>query len=122
MGVGTESWEGQAVPLVGESEIKADTIGNDILTLTGASGHTADFLVCRLYAGTEKFSVDISGNVVAAGNILPSGFVATKNNSTTEPTTTHITTDGGLMVATVSGTVRLYFRVGGTVYYVNKDG
>jgi len=119
---GTEFWEGQALPSVGETEIKADTTTNDVLTITGSSGHTADFLVCQTYAGTEMFYVDISGNIYPAGNVLPTGFVATKNNGTVAPTTSHITTDGGLMVATVSGSVRLYFRVGGTVYYVNKDG
>jgi len=123
---GTEMWEGMSVPLVGESEIKADTTTNDILTITGSSGHSADFLVLQTYAGVEKFVVDISGNVTANNvsgvNILASGFVGTKNNGTTAPTTSHVTSDGGLMVATVSGTVRLYFRVGGTVYYCNKDG
>jgi len=118
MAEGNEMWEGMSVPLVGESEIKADTTTNDILTITGSSGHSADFLVLQTYAGVEKFVVDISGNVTAAGNILPTGFVATSHNGTVEPTTAHITTIGGLMLATVSGTIRLYARVGGTCYKV----
>ena len=125
--VGNESWEGRALPIEGEAEIAANTTTNDVFTITGSDGHTADFLVCRLYAGTEMFYVDISGNVVASGNIsgvnlVASGFVATKDNGTVTPDTDAITSNGGLMVAAVSGTVRLYFRQNGTVKYINTDG
>jgi len=120
--VGNESWEGRALPIEGEAEIAANTTTNDVFTITGSDGHTADFLVCRLYAGTEMFYVDISGNVVASGNLVASGFVATKDNGTVTPDTDAITSNGGLMVAAVSGTVRLYFRQNGTVKYINADG
>ena len=53
MAEGNETWEGGAVPLFGESEIKAQTAANDILTLTGAASHTGDFLVMQNSTGTE---------------------------------------------------------------------
>jgi len=53
MAEGNETWEGGAVPLFGESEIQAQTAANDILTLTGASSHTGDFLVMQNSSGAE---------------------------------------------------------------------
>ncbi len=113
MTVGTTTWEGEGVPRKGESEIVQQSASVDIITITGASSQTGDFLVCRNNSGTEKLYVDASGNVVA------SGFVAVKDNATTEPTTSNITADGGIMVAKVNNTVRLYFRQNGTVHYID---
>jgi hypothetical protein len=53
MAEGSETWEGGAVPLFGESEIQGQTAANDILTLTGASSHTGDFLVMQNSTGAE---------------------------------------------------------------------
>lgn len=53
MAEGSETWEGGAVPLFGEAEIQAQTAANDILTLTGASSHTGDFMVMQNSTGTE---------------------------------------------------------------------
>ena len=124
MSVGTESWEGQAVPLVGESEIVADTAANDIITITGAGSQSGDYLVLRDSSHSELFYVDASGNVVTTGNVtgvnvIASGYLATKDSGTVAPDTTAIATNGGLMVAVVSGTHRLYWRQNGTVHYVN---
>lgn len=63
---GTDAYKGLAVPLLGDSEIKARTVGTDILTLTGASGQAGDFIVCRK-GGSEEFVVDVTGNVIAGG-------------------------------------------------------
>jgi hypothetical protein len=63
---GTTTYDGLAVPLSGESEIVATTAANDILTLTGATSHTGDFLVCQNSTGTELAVVDVSGNITGA--------------------------------------------------------
>ena len=63
MAEGNKTFEGQAVPVFGESEIQGETVGDDILTFTGASGHSGDFLVCQDSSGTELAVIDISGNV-----------------------------------------------------------
>jgi hypothetical protein len=63
MATGNKSYEGLAVPLFGESNIVADTAGNDILTITGAGSHTGDFLVCRDSDETELAVIDIAGNI-----------------------------------------------------------
>ena len=63
MAEGTKTYRGLAAPLFGEFEIQAQTAATDIFTLTGASGHTGDFLVCQNSSGTELAVVDISGNV-----------------------------------------------------------
>lgn len=61
MAEGTDTFAGLAVPLLGESEIKQQTVGNDILTITGKSGQTGDFLVCQTSAGTEKVVFSAAG-------------------------------------------------------------
>jgi len=66
MAEGNKTFEGLAVPLYGESEVQAQTAANDILTLTGASGHSGDFLVCQNSSGSELAVIDISGNVTGA--------------------------------------------------------
>jgi hypothetical protein len=68
---GTDTYKGLAVPLFGDSEIKARTIGTDVLTLTGASGQAGDFIVCRK-GGSEEFVVDVTGNVIA-GSVTVAG-------------------------------------------------
>jgi len=65
MAEGTSTYDGLAVPLSGESEITATTAANDILTLTGATSHTGDFIVCQDSAGTENFVVGVAGSVSA---------------------------------------------------------
>jgi hypothetical protein len=69
MAEGSETYMGLAVPLFGESEIQQQTLGNDILSLTGAASQTGDFLVCQSSAGAEKFVVDKDGDLVLAGKI-----------------------------------------------------
>ena len=66
MAEGNKTFEGLAVPLLGESEIIAQTAANDILTFTGATSHTGDFLVCQDSSGTELAVIDISGNITGA--------------------------------------------------------
>lgn len=73
MTTGSGSYKGLAVPLLGESEMFQRTAATDCLTLTGASGHTADFLVCQIAAGTERFVIDISGNLTIPGTLTASG-------------------------------------------------
>ncbi len=65
MAEGTSTYDGLAVPLSGESEIVATTVGKDIITLTGASGHTGDFIVCQTSAGVENFVVTVDGVVTS---------------------------------------------------------
>ena len=62
---GAGTYKGLAVPLFGEFEIKQRTAATDMMTITGASGQTGDFIVATA-AGTEVFSVEDSGRIVAA--------------------------------------------------------
>jgi len=65
MAEGTDTYNGLAVPLFGDFEIKQRTAATDIMTITGASSQTGDFIVAKA-AGTEVFSVEDSGRIVAA--------------------------------------------------------
>ena len=67
MAEGNKTFLGLAVPLLGESEIKQQTLGDDILTITGAASQTGDFLVCQDSAGTEKFVVTKDGAITKMG-------------------------------------------------------
>jgi hypothetical protein len=69
MAEGTKTYNGLAVPLFGESEIQQQTLATDILTLTGASSQTGDFIVCQNSSGTENFVVDKDGDVSLGGKI-----------------------------------------------------
>jgi hypothetical protein len=64
MAEGVMSYEGLAVPLFGECEIKQQDITKDILTLTSYESNTAgDFIVCQDSDGTELFQVQDDGRV-----------------------------------------------------------
>lgn len=75
---GTGTYKGMAPPLLGEYEQTQQTAATDMVTLTGASSQTGDFLVCQNSSGTEKFYVDVNGAAVAASTITAtSGLVMT---------------------------------------------
>ena len=80
MATGNKSWKGLAVPLNGESNINQITAADDVLTITGASGQTGDFLVAENSSGTEKFVVDANGYVTSTRIRMGSAI-------TTAPTT-----------------------------------
>lgn len=65
---GTHTFMGLGVPLLGESEIKQQTAATDILTLTGASSQSGDFLVLQDSSGNELLSVNSKGEVSLAIN------------------------------------------------------
>jgi hypothetical protein len=115
MTVGTCSYNGQGVPLNGESEVKQVTLGTDVITITGVASQTGDFLVCRNSAGTEKMSVDVNGNLTLAGNL------AFKDNGTVAPTTATLP-DNGVAIYTAGGTVRLAVNHDTTIWYFNRTG
>jgi hypothetical protein len=73
MTTGSGSYKGLAVPIWGECEMFQRQAAVDCLTLTGANGHTADFLVAQIAAGTEKFVIDISGNLTIPGTLTAAG-------------------------------------------------
>ena len=66
MAEGNKTYEGLAVPLLGESEIKQQVAATDILTITGASGMTGDFLVFQDNSGTEVFVIESGGQPTLA--------------------------------------------------------
>lgn len=63
---GTNTFNGLGVPLYGEYEQKQQTAANDMVSLTGASSQTGDFLVCQSSAGSEVFVVDVNGGIQSA--------------------------------------------------------
>jgi hypothetical protein len=116
MAAGTDTFKGLAVPLTGDSTITQRTAATDILTIQGASGQTGDFLVARDSSSMEYFYVTSAGHGVFVGG------VATKDFGTTAPTTVTLPVDGGMGVAAVTGTARLYFRRSSTINYVDVTG
>ena len=68
---------GLGVPLYGDFEIKQRTAATDIMSITGASGQTGDFIVCQNSSGTEKFHVGSDGGIkVPIFTTAPTGAVA----------------------------------------------
>jgi hypothetical protein len=125
MTVGTGTFMGLAMPLSGEAEMKQSALATDILTITGATSQSGDFLVCRVVGGTEKFSIDVSGNVIAAGTVAATGkisgayFVNALQAGTDALTTTTLPTAGAFGFAVVGSSPRIYVRQGTTVNYCN---
>jgi hypothetical protein len=60
---GTKTYEGLAVPLYGESEIKQQALATDLLTLTGAASMSGDFMVIQNSTGAELIVVGCNGTV-----------------------------------------------------------
>lgn len=48
----------------------------DIATFQAAASGTGDYIVCRNASSTEKFVVDTSGNITAAGTLTVTGGLA----------------------------------------------
>ena len=63
MTTGTKTHKGRAVPLYGESQIVAQVAATDVLTITGASGQTGDYLVLRDLDNNEIMSISSSGDI-----------------------------------------------------------
>lgn len=63
MAEGTKTYEGLAVPLFGESEIQQQTVATDILTLTGGTSMTGDFVVMQNSTGAELVVVGCNGTL-----------------------------------------------------------
>lgn len=63
MATGDSTWEGLGLPRLGEYQQEQQTAANDMVTLTGASSQSGDFLVCENSSGTEKFVVESNARV-----------------------------------------------------------
>ena len=63
MAEGTTTYDGLAVPLSGESEIKQVDITKDILTLTSYTSNTSDFLVLQDVDNSEIFRIEDDGRI-----------------------------------------------------------
>ena len=87
MAAGDKTYGGLGVPLNGEFEIKQITLGTDIMTITGATSQSGDFIVCRDVDQTEVFSVDVDGNMVGGIAMPASRYVGFSDIPATAPTT-----------------------------------
>ena len=67
MTAGDKTYGGLGVPLNGEFEIKQITLATDIMTISGATSQSGDFIVCRDVDGTEKFVIDSDGGIETVG-------------------------------------------------------
>ena len=97
MAEGALTYEGLAVPLYGESEIQQQTAATDILTLTGATSISGDFLVMQTVTGTERFVVEDGGNIVMAQSAAADiGLKITRYSTPTAAAIAVYTAGGGL--------------------------
>lgn len=62
MATGSSAWNGLGMGLNGEYELTQQIAGTDLLTLTGASGQSGDFLVMRESDGTELAMIRSDGS------------------------------------------------------------
>lgn len=81
MAEGIRTWDGAAVPLLGESEIKQQDAAADVLTITLASAVTGDALVVQDSTGTELFVIGPAGQLTFAGQAGTAGVVLQKTGT-----------------------------------------
>ena len=81
MAEGIRTWDGAAVPLLGESEIKQQDAAADILTVTGATSMTGDFVVLQTVSGSEVFVIGSAGQLSILGAAGDSGVILTKTGT-----------------------------------------
>ena len=74
MATGSGTFEGLSLPRLGEYQQVQQTIGNDMMTLTGKASMSGDFIVCENSSGTELFIVNVDGDIEAT-DIVASGDV-----------------------------------------------
>jgi len=95
MAEGTKTYMGLAVPIYGESEIQQQVAATDILSITGATSQSGDFIVCQDGSGNEKFVVSSSGLITSAVGITASGIITASALSST-------TVSAGVVVSVTS--------------------
>ena len=62
MATGSNTYNGLGVPILGESVITGQTAATDILTITGASSQSGDYLVVRDTNSSELMYIDKDGS------------------------------------------------------------
>lgn len=72
MAEGTRTWDGMAVPLLGESEIKQQDVTADVLTITLGTAATGDAFVVQNVSGTELFVIGPAGELTTTGTVTGS--------------------------------------------------
>ena len=119
MTVGDRTFKGLAVPLSGEFELTQTTIGTDLMTMTGKSGMTGDFLVLRNSSLTELLAIDANGafeGLVVSGSSKGVGF----SSIATTAATTGIT-KGDIFVMETSTFVQLAIgQTANSLRYLNS--
>lgn len=92
MATGTSTYMGLAVPLYGEAQIQGVTAANDILTITGVSAQTGDYLVLEDSSGNEDFVVGPTGMIgtMVLGTVA---LASLASNASATVALTGITTD-----------------------------
>ena len=126
MTTGTKTYKGLAVPLFGEAQITGQTAATDILTITGASSQTGDYLVVRDTNQVELLTVERYGRVFLKKNTTHAAATPFASLSLamlhTTPTSAaglstgdmfmyHVTTDIWRLAIVQSGAASLFHRV-----------
>ena len=124
MATGSDTFEGLAVPLHGDSQITQRTAATDILTIQGAASQTGDFLVGRNSSETEKFSITSDGEGKFEGGlaIISSKYLRFSTPVTTPPVTG--LTEGDLFVGMGSSTPQIgicYSTAANSLRYITAD-
>lgn len=63
MATGNKTYDGLAVPLLGEAKMVQQTAADDLLTMQGATAQSGDFLVLRNVSQTELSYFDANGSL-----------------------------------------------------------
>jgi hypothetical protein len=82
MTAGTSTYMGLALASQGEINVTQQTVGTDIVTITGKTGITGKPLNIQTYAGVSLFSVNSVGSMSVAGSVTHTGTLVQTGAST----------------------------------------
>jgi len=125
MATGTDAYKGLAVPLFGDFNIKQRTAATDMMTLTGITAQSGDFMVCEDSAGNELVVVKETGDVqLRAGDVIVAdGYYFRYSSPVTTAPVTGLT-KGDFFIAMSSSTPQIgicYSTAGKSLRYITAD-
>ena len=122
---GVMTYDGLAAPLFGEYEQKQQTVATDMITLTGGTSQTGDFLVCQDVDGTERVWINADGCIYTRGaSVTDDAYVGLDARGVVDAASDgewHATIGGRLTTAQVHDGGTQEYALYGAVYHTGTN-
>ena len=122
---GVMTYDGLAAPLYGEYEQTQQTAATDMVTFTGASSQSGDFLVMQTSAGTERVWINADGCIYTRGaSVTDDAYVGLDARGVVDAASDgewHATIGGRLTTAQVHDGGTQEYALYGAVYHTGTN-